>query len=126
MDDLILDVSKYQFEHPGGRYLLSDTIGRDISKYFYGGYTHEVGYALHAHSQIAKEILQSITIGKMNSIQRGGEAVEFEARVTGKEQLLGSTATSVFKFTTDVALQDIDAVGRMGQHYLVSDGSIHR
>jgi cytochrome b involved in lipid metabolism len=41
LDDLILDISKYQFYHPGGAFLLKYNIGRDISKFFYGGYQLE-------------------------------------------------------------------------------------
>ena len=38
LDDLVLDVTKYMYAHPGGRYLLEANIGRDVSKFFYGGY----------------------------------------------------------------------------------------
>ena len=41
LDDLVLNVEKFKCEHPGGRFLLEHSIGRDISKYFYGGYTLE-------------------------------------------------------------------------------------
>ena len=38
LDDLVLDVSSYLYNHPGGQFLISHNIGRDISKFFYGGY----------------------------------------------------------------------------------------
>ena len=41
LDDLVLDVSKYYSEHPGGKFLIEANIGRDISKFFYGGYAME-------------------------------------------------------------------------------------
>lgn len=41
LDDLILDVSEYQFYHPGGKFVIEQNIGRDISKFFYGGYAQE-------------------------------------------------------------------------------------
>ena len=38
LDDLVLDIENYMDNHPGGRFLLEHNIGRDISKFFYGGY----------------------------------------------------------------------------------------
>ena len=41
LDDLILDVSRFRYNHPGGNFLIHQNIGRDISKFFYGGYILE-------------------------------------------------------------------------------------
>jgi len=41
LDDLVLDVSQYMPEHPGGKFLIESNIGRDISKFFYGAYAME-------------------------------------------------------------------------------------
>lgn len=38
LDDMVLDVRNFHWEHPGGQFLIDFHIGRDISKYFYGGY----------------------------------------------------------------------------------------
>ncbi len=34
---MVLDVSGYTENHPGGKFLIEHTIGTDISKFFYGG-----------------------------------------------------------------------------------------
>jgi cytochrome b involved in lipid metabolism len=59
LDDLVLNVGSYMDNHPGGRFLLSHNIGRDISKFFYGGYAMDgnlvKGQALaNTHSKIAR------------------------------------------------------------------------
>ena len=41
LDDMVLDVSKFKSEHPGGQFLIDFHIGRDVSKFFYGGYVLE-------------------------------------------------------------------------------------
>lgn len=41
LDDLVLDVSGFMGEHPGGLFALEHNVGRDISKFFYGGYSLE-------------------------------------------------------------------------------------
>ena len=38
IDNLVIDYGEYHMFHPGGRFTLTKTIGRDISKFFYGGY----------------------------------------------------------------------------------------
>lgn len=38
LDDIVLDVSYYMDNYPGGKFLLSHNVGRDVSKFFYGGY----------------------------------------------------------------------------------------
>ena len=39
MDNLILDLGEYGLLHPGGKFVIEANIGRDISKFFYGGYS---------------------------------------------------------------------------------------
>ena len=41
LDDMVIDVGSYMDEHPGGRFLIEQNIGRDISKFFYGGFSTE-------------------------------------------------------------------------------------
>lgn len=41
VDDLVLDISKFKLSHPGGKFVLEYNIGRDVSKFFYGGYILE-------------------------------------------------------------------------------------
>ena len=37
-DNLVLDLDGYERLHPGGKFVLNRNVGRDISKFFYGGY----------------------------------------------------------------------------------------
>ena len=52
LDDLVLDVAEFMDSHPGGRFALQNNIGRDVSKFFHGGYSmeNESGLAPYAHS----------------------------------------------------------------------------
>jgi cytochrome b involved in lipid metabolism len=58
LDDLVLDVADYMEEHPGGTFLLEHTIGTDISKFFYGGYSLDGNLTsdsiTHFHSNVAR------------------------------------------------------------------------
>jgi cytochrome b involved in lipid metabolism len=41
LDDMVLDMSSYAINHPGGNFTIEHNIGRDVSKFFYGGYSLE-------------------------------------------------------------------------------------
>ena len=69
LDDLILDVDKFIGEHPGGKFFITHNIGRDISKYYYGGYALEGNIGGkpakgHTHSTYADRIVKELTIAR--------------------------------------------------------------
>ena len=67
LDDLVLDVRKFKSEHPGGQFLLDFHVGRDIGKYFYGGYVLENGTGLKPcrHSNVARMIVNDLAVAKL-------------------------------------------------------------
>ena len=71
LDYMVLDLSGFYDQHPGGRFVLEYTIGRDISKFFYGGYCLEGNGASPAkgynHSNYAKMIVDSLIVGRYQS-----------------------------------------------------------
>jgi cytochrome b involved in lipid metabolism len=52
LDDFVLNVDSYSQNHPGGALLIDWNIGRDISKFFYGGYAMENSWP-NTHSNSA-------------------------------------------------------------------------
>jgi hypothetical protein len=62
LDDMVLDVKGFGFSHPGGEHVIKHNIGRDISKFFYGGYvlSNDSNEAPYKHSNIAR-----ITVNNM-------------------------------------------------------------
>lgn len=72
MDDLVLDITAFKANHPGGRFVLTHNIGRDISKFFYGGYSLEGNLGRKpaegfAHSYFAKLIVNEIAIARYHA-----------------------------------------------------------
>ena len=70
MDNLVLDYGEYGLLHPGGRFVLEANIGRDISKFFYGGYSmvNSPGQDFsHRHSQNALKIAKKMVIGVLEN-----------------------------------------------------------
>jgi cytochrome b involved in lipid metabolism len=61
---MVLDVRKFKANHPGGEFAIKHNIGRDVSKFFYGGYALEnfSGMSPYFHSNIARRAVNSIAI----------------------------------------------------------------
>jgi cytochrome b involved in lipid metabolism len=64
LDDLVLDLSEFAEKHPGGQFAINRTVGKDVSKYFYGGYaidsnSNTIGGNKGAwvHTNIARKIV---------------------------------------------------------------------
>ena len=67
LDDCVVDVGKFKFNHPGGVWLLDHNIGNDISKFFYGAYSMEAknSFGPHLHSNTARSIIMSLAICRL-------------------------------------------------------------
>lgn len=78
IDDMVLDVRSWKVNHPGGKFLIDHNIGRDISKFFYGGYLLENGQGMkpHTHSNVATHIINSLVIARLET-----KGKSFNARV---------------------------------------------
>jgi cytochrome b involved in lipid metabolism len=72
LDNLVLDVSDYMMNHPGGKFLLEYNIGRDISKFFYGGYSQDgnlisngTASMAYTHSNLSRLQVNTIAIARL-------------------------------------------------------------
>ena len=65
---MVLDVSSFRYSHPGGTFLITQNVGRDISKFFYGGYCLEnfTGQTPYYHSNIAKVVVNSLIVAQLD------------------------------------------------------------
>jgi len=70
LDDLVLDVGRYASRHPGGKFLIDAIMGRDVSKYFYGGYKMENSKsnrdAPYRHSMMARKVVSTLVYARLN------------------------------------------------------------
>ena len=68
LDDLVLDVTLFANSHPGSKFVIDRNVGKDISKYFYGGYSLEPlqGSQNHAHTNYAREIINSLIVARLS------------------------------------------------------------
>lgn len=54
INDIVHDITDFIYDHPGGRMVLQDAIGQDVTNTFYNGH--------HPHSPYAKTILEAMRI----------------------------------------------------------------
>ena len=69
LDDMVLELTDFIPTHPGGAFLLQHNVGRDISKFFYGGYQLDgnggkpgSNSTAYAHSNFARKIANKYAI----------------------------------------------------------------
>jgi len=93
---MVLNVRGFKSEHPGGAFLLDFHIGRDISKFFYGGYVleNQSGMKPHTHSNLGRSIVNSLIIGKLRK-----SADIYNAKVVSTSVV--NSSTKVFTFHLD-------------------------
>ena len=77
LDEYVLDVSQFCYNHPGGRFAIEHNVGRDISKFFYGcqsleNNAKEGATSGQIHSNYARIIVNQIIIAKLDNGQEGG------------------------------------------------------
>ena len=68
-DNLVLNLAGYEKLHPGGKFVLKQNLGRDISKFFNGGYTlvQSAEVRPHHHSAHALGILKGLIVGVLSN-----------------------------------------------------------
>lgn len=86
LDEIILNVGDYIDNHPGGKQLIEHNIGRDISKFFYGGYSLGKSSFDYTHSSLAEKIAMNLKIAKLSY----ESPQTFNARVVQKDLVVQS------------------------------------
>ena len=99
LENLVIDLKDFGELHPGGRFVLTKNIGRDISKFFYGGYSminNPQGFNnnthLHVHSYQAFKMVQEMVIGTIEDQSHIKEPIQ--TRIVARS----AASTYVFAF----------------------------
>ena len=95
-----MDVKAFINSHPGGKFFLQHNVGKDVSKFFYGGYSMEGNLGKkpasgYAHSNYARKIANDLAIGKIN-VKNDEAALTTVCRVNTKQTVKLSKTTSIF------------------------------
>lgn len=65
VDDLVLDVTNFKKSHPGGQYMIYDTIGEDLGKYMCGCSSYGGNFQPYTHSETAFSLTKYLSIGRI-------------------------------------------------------------
>ena len=98
IDDLVLNVGKFKSEHPGGKFLLEHNVGRDISKFFYGGYYMDGnlikgGSQSNTHSNVARKIVDLLSIARI-TVTSSEPVSNFQAQISSRTPLTPSVTSN--------------------------------
>lgn len=121
-NDYVIDVKKFKPNHPGGKFVIEQNVGRDVSKFFFGGYSMDTGSSPHFHSNIARMVMNSLIIGKLER-----SVPTYICSVHDRHQINSFTQTIVF-VTKDVVpgLRTFHSdISMIGKHYLVRKHNNH-
>lgn len=129
LDDMVLDMGDYINKHPGGRFSMEANIGRDVSKYFYGGYSLEnfgpKRVMPHTHSNDARRLVDKFAIGYLNSVAHRNR---FQIQETKPANGNGTTQTIVFKSDTPIESEIIQNSLlnplQIAKHYVVKSTAL--
>ena len=94
-DNLVLNLNGYERVHPGGKFNLIHNLGRDISKFFFGGYNlvQVQGKRPHHHTQPALDIVRTMIVGV---IKGQTKVADEKFKVASKGSVNSNTATFTF------------------------------
>ena len=66
LDNLVLNTGGYERQHPGGKFTIIKNFGRDISKFYYGGFAlvqKQGAYGVYTHSEASRQIVKQMIVG---------------------------------------------------------------
>ena len=100
LDDIVLDLSEFASKHPGGSFVINHSIGKDISKFFYGGYAMDSNSPslpnkaiTWNHSNTARKIVNQLAVAKFVK----SKTPVFSAKISDQVSLNTHTTTFTLK-----------------------------
>lgn len=121
-DNLVLDLNGYERFHPGGKFNLTHNYGRDVSKFFFGGYklVNVKNEGPYTHSQAALDIVKSLVVG----VIKGQEPVQDELfKISKRTPVTNGTETFTFSTIDGEQVHNLkhwyNDPSMLGRHFLV-------
>jgi cytochrome b involved in lipid metabolism len=65
-DNLVLELGDYREFHPGGTFFIEKNYGRDISKFYYGGYSMVSTAKPYTHSAWSQGTINKMVVGVLD------------------------------------------------------------
>ena len=123
IDNFVLDFGDFNLMHPGGRFTLDKNIGRDISKFFYGGYSMvpSENAVPYTHSIESLKIAKGMIVG---TLEDQDKMPVVETQIGKRNPVNDKDFSFPFVKTSGVASETNFAnwywdLGMIGKHYLV-------
>ena len=122
-DNLVLNLNGYERVHPGGKFNLIHNLGRDVSKFFYGGYNlvNEKSHTRpHHHTQPALDIVKTMIVGV---IEGQTKVADESFKLSNKTEVNSDTSTFTFTGVSGKPINNLKSwyndPNMIGRHFLV-------
>jgi hypothetical protein len=126
LDDLVLDVSGFAQNHPGGRFVIDNLIGQDISKFFHGGYNLEPsnGSPNHVHTSYARKIVNDLVVARLDTASRKNKyPIRSYVSACASDEVKSFQFQRIFgkgvKYHKEIIQENDYNLSNIGRHYLV-------
>ena len=119
LDDMVLDVTSFRADHPGGQFLIDFHVGRDVSKFFYGGYVleNQSGMSPYTHSNVARAIVNRIAVAKLIA-----SSETFQGMIKSSQNINKNTKVFSLEITgpseVNYRVPPSTSIETIGKHYL--------
>lgn len=123
-DDLVVDVGHFILSHPGGSYMIAESLGEDTGKYMVGCSSFSGELNPYDHSAKAFSMLKSLAIGRIPSPPnyltplRQSNNVFMEFFVREKKQLNNHTNLLYLKSEDWKMNKKCESVDWIGKHFM--------
>jgi hypothetical protein len=124
-DNLVIDMGHYDHAHPGGKFFLLKNIGRDISKFFFGGYSMVQARQPYTHSVNSIAIIKEMIVGVL-----AGQTEVADKPYTIVEKMSVNELTTTFTFghaggeTVPNLKRWYSDLSMIGRHFLIYSKAI--
>ena len=127
LDGFVLNIGEFMDHHPGGKFMLSHNIGRDVSKFFYGGYSMEGNLngkpqSGHIHTNYARMIVNDLIIGQYEK-QVTAQSTICRIKMESTQAVNDSTAIFHFEAEDKQAVPNFKefhaGLSMMTKHFLI-------
>jgi NAD(P)H-flavin reductase/cytochrome b involved in lipid metabolism len=125
-DELVVDVGHFIFSHPGGSYMVKESIGEDTGKYMVGCSSYGADLNPYAHSEKAFSMLKTLAIGRIKTPEGYFSSTDSKDHVFIKfsmiKQVKLNEHTSVIYFShPNFKMSNIcNSPEWLGKHFMIS------
>jgi ferredoxin-NADP reductase len=125
-DDLVVDVKHFALSHPGGSFLISESLGEDAGKYMVGCSSYDGNFNPYTHSSKAFAMLKTLAVARIPSpsgylnISKESKSIFMTFKVKEQKPLNSNTFIIYLKNEDFQMNKQCEAPSWLGKHFMLA------